>query len=55
LSQASNPASPVSVFSFGGTEIRVWTPSQIGTAAGMISIGAAKSEAPLPRVITARE
>ena len=49
-------ASPVSVFSFGSTQIRVWTPSQAGTAASMVSMDqpTAQGTAPLPRVITSR-
>jgi hypothetical protein len=46
------PVSPVTVFSFGGTVIRVWTPSQVGSAASMVSMGqaAAPADASLPRV-----
>jgi hypothetical protein len=46
------PASPVTVFSFGGTEIRVWTPSRAGTAASIVSMDQLPipGDAALPRV-----
>lgn len=46
--------SPVTVFSFGDTQIRVWTPSQAGTASSMVSMGpaAAQADVSLPRVTT---
>jgi hypothetical protein len=47
---AAVPAEPVKVFSIGGSEIRVWTPSAAGRAASFITIADAPS-APLPRVI----
>ena len=45
-------ASPVTVFNFGGTEIRVWTPSQAGTAASSVSMDQTATQAgmELPRV-----
>jgi transglycosylase-like protein with SLT domain len=47
-------ASPVTVFNFGGAELRVWTPSQAGTAASIVSMEqtAARAGALLPRVTT---
>ena len=49
---AGAPASPVTVFSFGGTEIRVWTPSRAGTAASIVSMDQATmhGDVSLPRV-----
>jgi Transglycosylase SLT domain len=48
------PVEPLKVFSVGGTEVRVWTPSAIGHAAPLVAV-TSKSEAPLPRVVTPRE
>ncbi|HEY7576983.1 MAG TPA: transglycosylase SLT domain-containing protein [Acetobacteraceae bacterium] len=46
----ARPSEPVRVFSIGGSEIRVWTPSAAGSAASFIAI-AGVSPGPLPRVI----
>ena len=48
---APQPVSPVKIFSINGVEIRVWTPSAIGTAASIVAIPASNA-LPLPRVIT---
>ena len=51
LSPAAKTIEPVKVFSFGGNEIRVWTPSAVGSAASLVSMPRA-APASLPRVIT---
>jgi Transglycosylase SLT domain len=49
---AGNLAVPVKVFSFGDTQVRVWTPSRVGTAASLIPMvpTATAVSLPLPRV-----
>ncbi len=49
--RTANVAAPVTVFSFGGTEVRVWTPSRAGHAASLIAIAGAALPS-LPRVVT---
>jgi Transglycosylase SLT domain len=48
------PVEPLKVFSVGGAEVRVWTPSAIGHAASLVAV-TSKSEVPLPHVVSRRE
>ncbi|MEJ0015999.1 MAG: lytic transglycosylase domain-containing protein [Acetobacteraceae bacterium] len=52
-SLAAKSVEPLKVFSIGGTQIRVWTPSAVGSGAALVPMpgGSAPS---LPRVITPR-
>lgn len=50
-SLSARPVEPLKVFSVGGNEIRVWSPSAAGRAASIVQINGA-ADARLPRVIT---
>lgn len=50
-SVVTKPVEPLRIFSVGGAEVRVWTPSMAGRAASLVAIAGGAS-VPLPRVIT---
>jgi hypothetical protein len=52
-SLAAKPIEPLKVFSVGGVEVRVWTPSSVGHAASVVAISGGPSMV-LPRVISPR-
>jgi hypothetical protein len=51
LSLQKEIANPLRVFSVGGHEVRVWTPSPSGRAAAVVAI-AGTGAAPLPHIVT---